>query len=152
MQSDPIEVSQNTILNLTSQSPPNDSQHGQHHLPEHDSGHLIGRHVGDQSHHRAFAASDVSSDISSQGDEEPSLLRRLSSRSSSKDWSPVDRISEYENAQVPSPRRDGQIGFMVIPSRNKGNPNRSIENFPNGMLDYENLYLILRNAKKMQRS
>jgi hypothetical protein len=133
MQSDPIEVSQNTTINYASQQSPNNSQHGQHHLPDHGSGHLIGRHAGDQSHRHVGTASDVSSDISSQADEELSLrLRRLSSHSSSKDWSPVDRINEYENAQATSPGRDGQIGFMVIPSQNKGNPGRSIENFPNG--------------------
>lgn len=75
-----------------------------------------------------------SDDVPSQGDEDPSRLRRLSSHSSGKDVSPVDRISEYEKAQTPSPRKGDHLGFMVIPSRSKGNTGRSIEDFPNGKI------------------
>lgn len=86
-----------------------------------------------------------SDDVLSQDGDDPLHLRRLSSRSSGKELPPVDRISEYENAQSPSPKKDGQIGFMVIPSRSKKNSDRSIENFPNGKIYISN-YLSLVHA------
>ncbi|KAK2752885.1 hypothetical protein FQN54_008038 [Arachnomyces sp. PD_36] len=136
MQSDSREVSQNTTSNLSTPSTPNTSQHGQHHLDEPGSGLLLGTHPGGQSDH-AFAAGDFSSDdVSSQGDEDPFRLRRLSSHGSGKDSSPVDRISEYEKARTPSPRKGGHIGFMIVPGRNKGDPGRSIEEFPNEVLTH----------------
>lgn len=136
MQSDPSEVSQNTSVNLPPSTPNNPSQHGQHSLNEQGTGYLFDRQTGSQSHHHAFTAGYVSSDdVLSQDGEDPLRLRRLSSRSSGKDMSYVDRISEYENAQTPSPRKDGHLGFMVIPSSSKRNPDRSIENFPNGKLN-----------------
>lgn len=139
MQSDPSEVSHNTSVNLSPSNPNNPSQHGQHGLNEQAAGYLSDRQTGSQSHLNPIAAGYISSDdVSSQGSEDPLRLRRLSSRSSGKDASYVDRISEYENAQTPSPRKDGPLGFMVIPSRSKRrNSDRSIENFPNGIACHE---------------
>lgn len=145
MQSDPSEVSQNTTVNLSSPaSPNNSSQHGQHHPSEHGSDHLFGSLADGQSHH-AFAAGYTSDDVSSQGDEGPFRLRRLSSRSSGKSSSPVDRIREHENAHTSSPRMDGHLGFVVVPSRSKRNPDRSIENFPNGKFGVIGLYRLDTN-------
>ncbi|TPX23130.1 hypothetical protein DIZ76_012452 [Coccidioides immitis] len=49
---------------------------------------------------------------------------------------PVDRVIEYENTWIPSPKGTEQLGFKVIPSRINGPIPLSVENFPNEVLTH----------------
>lgn len=60
-----------------------------------------------------------------------SPLRRVSSDRSAQSSPSVDRISQYEQSCMSSPRKHGEIGFVVVSS--SGKSRLSFEAFPNGM-------------------
>lgn len=131
MQSVPTGVSHQATLSQDQPQPASAStQHGSLHDDDHLSGAILLGDAPDE-HGRAASVGDASSDVSS-----PTLshrsLRSLSSQRSRNSTSPVDRISLYESASSPSPRRASEFGFKVIPSKNKGSDGLSIDIFPNG--------------------
>lgn len=128
MQSEPTAVSQqHTSLDSSPAVPLDAIQHGHDLRDQLDSGQLPPGHAGDRS--RSVDVADASSLVYS-GEDEGSPLRRLSSNWSAQLSPAVDRVSQYENALTPSPRKQSEIGFKVVASPNK--PRLSIEDFPNG--------------------
>ncbi|KAL2009388.1 hypothetical protein VTN00DRAFT_7582 [Thermoascus crustaceus] len=131
MQSESTAVSQHTPLDPSPAVPLDAFQHGLDLRDQRVSGQLPPGVAGDHCH--PVDVADASSHFSSAEDE-GSPLRRLSSNWSAQPSSSADRISQYENALITSPRRQSDFGFKVVASPNK--PRLSVEEFPNEVLTH----------------
>lgn len=135
MQSRPFEVSISTSTNLQ----PQELQNRQHGVDHHDEPSPHPFSSGERGEPSGGSASKANRDTNSatQPDEAAQTpSRRLSGENLPRDRSPVDRISEYEQASSPSPRSLPRgLGFKVIArSKKPGTETLGLADFPNGNL------------------
>ena len=137
MQSEPTEVTQKTSQDLI-QDTQTSSQYGHH---DSDDPAAPSRRDGRQAADRPTPArrGDVREDASTKTPEQDAeqdfdeLQRRVSSTSSRRTGSPVDRIIEHEETIVPAPKRKNNgPSFTVVRSKTTGSPSLNLTDFPNG--------------------
>ena len=136
MQSRPIDLSQEQLHCSTQQNSNRPTQHGFSH--NHDR---VPRYLpdGDTSRNSAsftFAAGVPPSPSSSGGSSAGSPSWRLSNEVARQISPPVDRIAQYEERLIISPRRtnDGPEFRLVPKSKKSGHDTCTILDFPNGKL------------------
>lgn len=115
MQSDPTVVSQHTSLD-SSQASPSSTQHGND---------FDGRSVSGPLEYEVSGDSSGSCLPSPGADHSP-----LNDAEEAPPSSPVNRVSQYENAGTPS-RKGANLAFRVVPSA--GHFTVPLESLPNGM-------------------
>ncbi|KAK2799107.1 hypothetical protein FQN50_008613 [Emmonsiellopsis sp. PD_5] len=123
MQPEPAQASHPATTEPPSSCAPNSTQHGLHRLDESVSAYLPHGDSPDRGRHATAGASSGS----------PPSPRELSSGNSA---SPANRITDYESASAPSPRKPGEFGFVVIPSRKHDIYGQGLEEFPNEVLTH----------------
>jgi hypothetical protein len=135
MQPQPTEVSLNTQSVAPISEQTEHSQHGIHHEHDQASSHLLGGGDGPEPDisSNAFDAPERGDPVSPQPRiTQTSGLGWLNDDSRPKATTPVNRISQYEQALTPSPRKSPDIvGFKVIQSTKRGS-GTPLSDFPNG--------------------
>lgn len=137
MQSEPTEVTQKTSQDST-QYTQSFSQHGYH---DHDNPAALSLRDGSQAAGLPPSArrDDIREVVSSKDPKQDleqdfyESQRRVSSTSSKRTGSPVDRIIKHEQAVVPTPKRkhDGPA-FTIIGRKASGSQRLNLTDFPNG--------------------
>src|SRR6266536_2643566 len=134
MQPQPTEVSQNTQSLEHTQESSQPSQYGSHHEHDQASGHLLDGGDGRGSHSSLPSDPPAGRSVVVPQPRSPqtSSLGWLNDDNRPKSSTPIHRISQYEQALTPSPRKSPDlVGFKVIQGK-KGSSGTPLTDFPNG--------------------
>ncbi|KAL8946429.1 MAG: hypothetical protein Q9222_007174, partial [Ikaeria aurantiellina] len=133
MQPEPTKLTQTTSQNST-QDASTSNQHGlhHHHEPIASGPQREGRAIDNLPLERGAGA--LESEQRQGLEQSPAGRdRRLSSTSSKRTGSPVDRIIEHEEAVISSPKKKKEgPAFTIVRRKSNGNPRLNLTDFPNG--------------------